>query len=200
MLTMDVSFPHVLDLLARAGATTRVVVVGVRADQLDDRTPCPDFTVRDLLAHLLEAVVSLGAIGSGEPPAGVAPIGSDMGGVVEGYDAAVASTLEIWRAEGAMEREYPAPWGPSSADQLLGFLLIEILVHGWDLAVATAQAPPADVGVAQEAYDWAVRTIDDRARIPGVYGPRVAVSSDASAIDQLAGFLGRSPASASEHR
>jgi uncharacterized protein (TIGR03086 family) len=193
MLAMDATEADARDLFARAAAATRVVVIGVRADQLDDPSPCSEFTVRDLLAHLLEAVVSLGSLGADEAPAGVPPVGSEVGDVVDAYDTAVASTVEIWQAEGAMEREYAAPWGPSSADQLLRFLVIEILVHGWDIARATAQSPPADGNLAGLVYDWAVRNIDDRARIPGVYGPEVPVAGDAAAIDRLAGFLGRSP-------
>ena len=199
MLGMDDVALDTRDLLARAATATRVVVVGVRADQLDGPTPCSDFTVRDLLTHLIEAVVSLGSIGADGATPEIAPIGSDTSAVLEAYDVAVASTLEVWRAEGAMEREYAAPWGPSSADQLLRFLVLEILVHGWDLATATEQVPPADTRVAGAAYDWAVRAIDDRARIRGVYGPEVPVASDAAAIDRLAGFLGRSPRWRSEH-
>jgi uncharacterized protein (TIGR03086 family) len=193
MLAMDASESDARDSFARAAAATRVVVIGVRADQLDDPSPCSKFTVRALLAHLLEAVVSLGSLGADEPPAGVPQVGSDMGDVVNAYDAAVASTVEVWQAEGAMEREYAAPWGPSSADQLLRFLVIEILVHGWDLAKATAQSPPADASLAELFCDWAHANVDDQARIPGVYGPEVPVAEDAAAIDRLAGFLGRRP-------
>jgi len=202
--------PDVRDWLARAAGATRTVVVGVRADQLDDPTPCSEFAVRDLLAHLVEAIVSLGAIGLEESPEadtrvadpsqlGVSP-DDDIASVVEAYDGAVASTIAIWWADGAMKREYAAPWGRSSAEQLLGFLVIEVLVHGWDLAAATGRPPPSDTGLAEIVYEWAVRTIDDRARIPGVYGAEVAVAHDAAAIDRLAGFLGRSPRWAVEDR
>ena len=55
--TLDQTFQHAQQIIA-----------GVRPDQYDDKTPCTEWTVRDLLNHEIGVVAGLGAAAAGTPP------------------------------------------------------------------------------------------------------------------------------------
>ena len=50
-----------LDALEQTFDHAHDVIAGVRADQYDDKTPCAEWTVRDLLDHMIGVVAGLGA-------------------------------------------------------------------------------------------------------------------------------------------
>jgi uncharacterized protein (TIGR03086 family) len=70
----------------------------------------------------------------------------------------------------------------------------EVLVHGWDLAVATGQAYTADPAIAQACLEliegFAVGAPEMRDQI---YGPVVPVPAGAPVFDRLLGQTGRNP-------
>jgi uncharacterized protein (TIGR03086 family) len=84
--------------------------------------------------------------------------------------------------------QLPASWAGRVA-------LTEVLVHGWDLAVATGQPYRPDPVAAQaclaHAHQFAAAAPEARDTI---YGPVVAVPDDAPVFDRLLGLTGRDPA------
>jgi uncharacterized protein (TIGR03086 family) len=91
-----------------------------------------------------------------------------------------------------LDRTYPLPFGRVPGLGLIEIRLIEHLGHGWDLATATGQPTPFPGNLAERGLAVARRQLENRpagARSP--FGAEVEVSPDASAIDRLAGFLGR---------
>ena len=73
--------------------------------------------------------------------------------------------------------------------------LDELVLHGWDLARATGQQFQADPASVQASLGFAVSMSEpeQQAGREGLYGPVVAIPSDASELDQLLGFAGRGP-------
>jgi uncharacterized protein (TIGR03086 family) len=69
--------------------------------------------------------------------------------------------------------------------------LDEVVVHGWDLAVATGQPYAVDDASVEGALRFASSFGDDRP--PGLFGPAVPVPDDAPALDRLLGATGRDP-------
>ena len=73
--------------------------------------------------------------------------------------------------------------------------LNEVLVHGWDLAVAVGAPYATDDAAVQTCLQHALRFA---AAMPearaSIYGPVVPVPDDASAFDRLLGLTGRDPA------
>ena len=59
---------ELIDALEQTFEHAHEVIGNVRADQYDDPTPCPDWTVRDLLSHTIGVVAGLGAAASGTAP------------------------------------------------------------------------------------------------------------------------------------
>src|SRR4051794_28967150 len=55
-----------IELVARATELTANVVAGVKPDQLDSPTPCTEWTVRDLINHMVGASELFASAGEGE--------------------------------------------------------------------------------------------------------------------------------------
>ena len=183
--------------LQQACDATERVVSRVRADQHGLPTPCAQWDVRDLLNHLL-GTFSLGAALLGDTPPTVAMGPGDLPPVdLVGDDAAGAYRLG---AEGllaaaagdSLSRPHTTPLGEMPGAVLGGFTALDIVVHGWDLAVATGQDRALDDSLAEQVLAFARQTITDDTRAPRI-GPEIAVRDGASATDRLVAYLGRQP-------
>ena len=126
------------------------VVAGIRPDQLDAPTPCDDFTVRGVLEHMIGGATAFAAAYRGtdarraRPPATrSATFGAVLGDLV----AAIS-------APGALDQTVPAPFGEVPGDTFARFVVLDGLVHGWDMAVATGQPyePPDELVAAVDAF------------------------------------------------
>jgi uncharacterized protein (TIGR03086 family) len=115
------------------------------------------------------------------PPAPTPPelIGDDP---VADFKAAQAEMVTVYRAPGVIEKT-----GPS-----LGIAFSDQLLHGWDLAKATAQDATMPEGLPEAAFDMIHgRFTDDQRK--GVFKPEVTVPTNASAQDKLLAYVGRDP-------
>lgn len=181
------------------GACARVasVVAGVRDEQLTDPTPCEGTPVAALLDHLVGLTHAF-RLAAEKAPLGAAPHAS-------------ADTLPgDWRdrlprqldALGAAWRD-PAAWegitrvgGMTMPGGAAGVVALnEVLVHGWDLAVATRRpyAPDQDEAATCLAFGAEFAAGAPEAR-DSIYGPAVAVPDDAPPFARLLGATGRDPA------
>jgi uncharacterized protein (TIGR03086 family) len=186
-------------------ATRRLagLVLGVREEQLDAATPCGGISVGQLLDHIDGLSVAFAAAGRKERPAdgGQArePDASRLGGDWrDRLPAGLDALAEAWRPDAAWEGlavvgglELPAPIAGASG-------LDEVLIHGWDLAVATGQHFPADgegmTEAVETAYAWVDSVVTQNPEgLPGLFGPPVAVPTDAPPLDRLLGLTGRDP-------
>ena len=183
--------------LQQTCASTERVVEGVAEDQLDLATPCTEWDVRALLNHLLGTFALGAALLSDTPPAvDVAPgevpatdlVGDDP---LQAYRQAVERLLAAAGGD-ALQRAHSTPLGEMPGAVLGGMTALDILVHGWDLAVATGQDATLDDALAEPALGFARETITDDSRASRI-GPEVPVPADASATDRLVAYLGRRP-------
>ena len=176
-----------MDLLEnfdRASAWTLEKVRGA-GDELDGPTPCVDWTVRDLLNHVLATQRYFVGAARGEDVSPPGPNPPDLLGddPVEDFDRARSETLSVYGEDGVVERTGPA-LGIAFADQLL---------HGWDLARATGQDATMPDGLAEAAYEVVHGRFTDEQR-KGIFGPELPVADDASAQERLLAYVGRDPA------
>lgn len=70
--------------------------------------------------------------------------------------------------------------------------LIEMLLHGWDVALATGQPLNVSQELSAELLGCLTPTLD-QGRDFHVYGPEVVVSADASAFTRALALSGRDP-------
>ena len=177
--------------------TLGALVAGIRSDQLDNPTPCDEFTVRDLLGHFIGNLDRLtDGFSRGEPITDLTPrpemLGDDP---AKTYDAVTAEFDAVIRQPGAMDTvvSLPAPFGDVPAPVIVGFVAFDFMVHSWDLATATGQqyTPPDDL--VAEADAFARQVIAPPMRVPGVFGAEVDPPAGATALERLVAFSGRQP-------
>ena len=179
--------------LAEAVAQTGRVVHGVRADQLDASTPCPEWTVRSLLEHTIGVIDRVTGALTGETAEPVDP-GGDLETFVAGYDRAAAASAAAWSEPGILDREITGPWGPTPAARICRLNLADTVVHGWDIARATGQPTAGfDPELAHSALAFMHEMMKPEYRSGPAFGPEVAVAPDAPVYDRLIGFAGRTP-------
>lgn len=184
------------DLYLRTLDRASAVVGAVPPDRWDVPTPCPNWSARQLLGHLIagqQQVLAM-AVGDGPPP----PVTDRKAlAALAGPDpiAAWRRTCEVGApalASIAPTTEIATPLGHQTVEQLLGIALIEPVVHTWDLAVATGQAAALDAEVV-EALLPGVLALGDQLQATGMYQPALTVPDDAPAPDRLLAALGRDP-------
>jgi len=170
-------------------------VAGVRTEDLGLPTPCRDWDVRALLAHLVAAIWYFKALAAGEPVAELMRSLTDLVGddPFASYDQAARAGLEAWSAPGALDRSYVLPMGERSGSEALRIHQADLLLHGWDLAEATHQ----DSTIAPELAQFALETEHWFVQ-PAMRGPGRAYAAERSAADdsdeaQLLAFTGRGP-------
>ena len=181
--------------LGPAARATATVVAGVRDDQLGSPTPCPAYSVADLLDHLGGLSVAFTAAALKDPtPHEPSADGSRLEpGFRDRIGAALTGLAEAWRGPGAFDGMTQAGPIELPADVAALVALNEVVVHGWDLARATGQAynPGAASVAAALGFARSFEVPADDADAP--FGPAVAVPADAPVLDQLAGATGRRP-------
>jgi len=179
-----------VDRIDRALAVTGAVVRGVAADQWVLSTPCPEWDVRALVNHLVGGLRLFTAALTGMP---AADHDSDWLGMdpVAAWTAAAAADAAAWRHPGALDGTLEISLGPVPG-ALGGVIHVtEIITHGVDLAVATGQEDLLD----EELIDDLLATMRalgvDAFRVPGVFGPEVAMDPGRPVHLRLLAFLGR---------
>jgi len=161
------------------------VVAGIRPDQLEDPTPCDDFTVRGVLEHMIGGAAAFAAAYRGEEPQEPDlddPLG-DFGSVLGDLVAAITTP-------GALDQTVAAPFGEVPGETFARFIVLDGLVHGYDLATATGQpyAPPKDLVAAVD--DFARQSLD-ALRDGNTFAVATEPADDASPIERLAAYTGR---------
>jgi uncharacterized protein (TIGR03086 family) len=185
------------------GPTTTALaalVRGVGEDQLGGPTPCPDYSVADLLDHIGGLSVAFVAAARKEvlPDGGVPSV--DGSRLEDGWRELFAGRLDelaqAWRDPAAYDGVTMAGPVELPADQAALVALNEVTVHAWDLARATGQPYPADPAAVAacrafvEAFEPPPGGAADDG---GLFGPPVAVPADAPDLDRLIGATGRDP-------
>lgn len=184
-----------LDLAPQTTEVARLVA-GVRDDQLPGPTPCADTSVAALLDHLVGLTLAFRLAAekrplSGAPHASAEHLPPDWREVLpRQLDALVTA----WRSPSAWEGTAAAGGVAMPASAMGVVALNEVLVHGWDLAVATGQPYAVDPAGARACLAFAVEFAGGAPEArDGLYGPAVPVPDDAPVFDRLLGHTGRDP-------
>jgi uncharacterized protein (TIGR03086 family) len=175
-----------------------ILLQSVPEDQFGLPTPCPASQVGDLVDHVvgLTKAFTAAARKVGAERTGAAPAKPNAANLEEGWRDRIAGDL----AALADAWEDPAAWdgmtsagGVSLPGSIAGLVVLdELVVHGWDIAVATGR-PYAP---AVEDVEGAIAFVEsfDAPRDGNLFGPVVPVPDSAPPLDRLLGLTGRDPA------
>ncbi|MET8813426.1 TIGR03086 family metal-binding protein [Streptomyces sp. NPDC004549] len=183
------------------GAQTRIVAQ--LADHVADHhltapTPCPDYTVGDLLAHLhnLSLAFRSAALKDFGPRTDTAPttakpvLSADWRTELP---KALDAMADAWRDPSAWTGGTRAG-GVALPGEVAGAVAAdELVIHAWDLARALDLPYTPDPEALSSAHTFlqAAATLPDRPT--GLFGPIVSVPEDASLLDRALGLSGRDP-------
>ena len=186
---MAVPANTLLDQLDRSLAAVGVLTSTIRPEQWALPTPCAEWTVRELVDHLVGMNRVFVALLADEPPPRRRPGAVDED-LALAYRESAAALLGAFSRPGTLDRSYRGPLGVATGAQRLQIRLYDVLAHGWDLARALGQPAQLPEDAAEQALAFARGQIVESAR-PGRFGPAQDVSADAPAIERLVAFLGR---------
>lgn len=185
---MPVPVPDAVVLYERAGAHALDLAERVRPEQLGASTPCAQWSVQDLLDHLVGGTAYLQAAMSGMDPIPVS------GATAADFRGGRAECLRALGEPGALERTCASPLGFEwTVGQATAGTFMDVLVHTWDLAVATGQSTDLDSELVEACIAMFLPDMPEQGRSAGLVGPAVPVAADAPAQHRLLGAMGRQP-------
>ena len=148
-------------------------------------TPCREFTVHELVEHLMGSVRSLGGIAGAQVPEEVQATSA------EDYLAQAAEpALAAWRARG-VEGDVPFGNGDAPAALPAGILSLELFIHAWDLARATDQPFAPAAPLTAFVAGIAGQVIQPDYRGEGTGFAAIATPAHDDAVTALMAFTGR---------
>jgi uncharacterized protein (TIGR03086 family) len=182
----------VLQDVDRSAAVMTGVAGGVRADQWSLPTGCPDWTVREVVNHVVAGCRMVDAAFAGQAPP---DWGADqLGGAdpVAVLGEALAANQAEFGKPGALERVIGTPRGEQPAGMLAQMRVAELIVHAWDVARATGQPTDLDPELSGRILAWWRSALDGVPRDGMPFADERPAPPGATQADALAAYLGRS--------
>ncbi|MFE3148014.1 TIGR03086 family metal-binding protein [Streptomyces sp. NPDC059218] len=170
---------------------------GIDEQQLDGPTPCPDYAVRELLAHLVGLTTAFrdaarkdfGPTTDTAPDASVPVLGDDWR---EALPPLLEELVTAWREPAARQGMTRAGSVDLPGEVALLVALDELVIHGWDLARSTGQKYEGDEASLKASLAM-LTPGDDNPRPESIFGPPVPVPADAPLVDRAIAMSGRRP-------
>jgi uncharacterized protein (TIGR03086 family) len=186
-----------LDLLRAARDDFRERLDAVGPDQWSQPTPCDDWTVRELVCHLVRGNVmsELRLAGTSREDTLAAMAAVDPGeDVVGAFDDSAQRQEKAFAAPDALVRTCHHPVGDIPCSQLLGFRVGDMMLHAWDLARAIG----ADESLRPEVVSAVWESLSPLAPVIGEIGlfgsgPSGSVPEDAPLQVRVLDLSGRRP-------
>ena len=179
---------------ARSLAGNRRFVAGVEASQWDLPSDCEDWTVRELVNHVVAGNYWAGELAAG---ASIDDVGDGLDGDVLGddplaaYDASAAVAASVFRQPGAMDAPCAVSYGPVPGSVYCGHRFLDVLVHGWDIARSTGQDATLDPELVTACWEVIEPQLPEL-QGSGAFGEALPVPDGADAQTRLLALLGRS--------
>jgi uncharacterized protein (TIGR03086 family) len=176
------------------------VVALVKPDDLNRPTPCAEWNLAALLAHMIAQHHGFAAAAAGrgaDPQAWrTRPLGLDPSAT---YAAAAEEVLSAFAADGVAGARFALPEFSTevtfSGRRAIGFHFIDYVVHTWDVARALDVTfdLPDDLWLASLPIAEAVPDGPGRQQPGAAFAPRLPEPPGATPMDRVLALLGRSP-------
>jgi len=192
-MTSAIGETDVRSLYRRAQDRFGERVHGVRDDRWTAATPCTDWDVRALVNHVLGEIRWAVPLFAG---ATIAEVGDRFDGDLLGndpvgrWDEAALEALAAVDDEGSMDRTVHLSFGDFPGGGYAMQLFADLLVHGWDLSVATGQDTRLDPELVDACAAWFADWAQGY-REAGAVAARPAVGPEAGPQERLLAEFGR---------
>jgi len=182
-------------MAAAAAEAARIVSGAAKTATLDQSTPCSDWDLRTLLNHTI-----LWTSYSAERRAHGESVAEDLmskdftaePGYAEAYQAQIDRAVQAWSDPAAWAGDRSVMGGAMPAADIAAMLIMEMVLHGWDVAQATGQDYHCDDELAAGVLTT-VQAQGDMFRQYQGFAAVVPAPDDASAFDRALSLSGRDP-------
>jgi uncharacterized protein (TIGR03086 family) len=170
-------------------------VHAVRDDQWADPTPCTEWDVRAVVNHLVVEHLWVPPLLAGQT---VAEVGDRFDGdqlgadPVAAWDAAAADSTAAFAADGALDRTVHLSYGERPARDYCREMVLDLAVHGWDLARAIGADERIDPDLVTTAYEH-LAPVASLWQGAGIFAAPIPVPDDADPQTRLLALTGRQP-------
>ena len=191
-----------MDIVDLGPAAQRLadLVARVTDDELGNPTPCPAYTVGDLVEHVGGLALAFTAAANKErskyneepQPGSAERLGDDWRTRIP---RDLANLAQAWRDPEAWTGMTRIAGGDSPAEVVGLVAADELVVHGWDVARATGQPYDPEPAVLDAARSFlAMFASPDAPAGPEVaFGPSRPTPDDAPPLDRVVALAGRDP-------
>lgn len=185
-----------MDLLTAHGRAMGQFDAAVRRitdDDWDRPTPCTEWSVRDLLDHLVTEQLWVPPLLSGRT---IDEVGDRLDGDQLGEDpvgrwtGSARTARDAWLEPGVPERTVHLSYGDESARDYGWQQTVDLAVHAWDLA--TGLGVPSSID--DELANALITEFEEKLRLwdgTGLFAARRPVPADAGPHARLLGLVGR---------
>ncbi|MFI8003086.1 TIGR03086 family metal-binding protein [Streptomyces sp. NPDC086010] len=181
-------------ILKEADDAIRAAVAGVPADGWHLRTPCDAWDVTQVLQHTIgdqAAYTSKITGGAGPSYDPFDPSGTLDGDPSAPLEAALAGSADAFGSVDPSDTAVPVPIPPFElpAELAVHAAALDLVIHAWDIAVATGGPSPLTPSLAR-----ALRPVADALAEPlrgFAFGPAIEPAPGADAAASLLNHLGR---------
>jgi uncharacterized protein (TIGR03086 family) len=155
-------------------------VAAVKKDQWGDPTPCAQWSVRDLVNHVVGEELWSAPLLRGKT---IEDVGSQFDGDVLGGDPLQRARMTADEAAAVVDEIVPGgghvqlSYGEEDMGEYVRQLCADHLIHGWDLAAATGGDASMDPELVAEVGKWFAGR-ESLYRTSGVIGPRLSGAGD----------------------
>lgn len=168
-------------------------VKAIGSDQWGNATPCTEWSVRDLVNHIVNEDRWTVPLMQG---ATIEEVGDRFDGDLLGddpqgaWEMAKKEASNAVQSEGAMDRTVNVSWGQISSAEYISQLFNDHVIHAWDLARGIGADDTLDPELVEALYEAAKPRAAEFAGY-GVFGTPVEVPADADTQTKLLGIFGR---------
>ncbi|MEU5404151.1 TIGR03086 family metal-binding protein [Streptomyces sp. NPDC005963] len=182
-------------LYERAADQFATLLETVTPLRLGDPTPCSEFDVRALLLHSVNGLHLMAHIGeNGDWKSAPPPVSAIADDAWRGaYEDAHRRFGKAWSDDAKLGSTVSSPWAEETVGAaMIGFALLETVVHGWDLSEALGRPAQLDPTLAEAVIPIAHDALPADRRGGAVpFGAVREAPAGADAYDRLAAWLGR---------
>jgi uncharacterized protein (TIGR03086 family) len=185
--------PQLGILAAHRGAldATGTLIAGVADDQWNLPTPCAEWSVRELVNHIVSGNLLAAELAAGRT---IDEVGDRLDGDVLGDDPSAAYrrsaelAAQAFEAPGALDAPAAVSYGPVPGSVYAGHRFIDVLIHGWDVATATGQDATLDPPLVERCWDELEPQLG-MLQASGMFG--IPSTDGENPTERLLGALGR---------
>lgn len=174
-------------ILPRLNAT----VDRIQTMQMNDPTPCSQFTVHDVLNHIMVLGGSFAHLFRGEDVPEPKPHGVYGWVPAAEFRAVIDDLFGAIQSPGAMDRMITTPMGEMPGETFARLVAFDGLVHCWDLASSTGQTVEIPADVIEAVDQFARGALSLEMRDGDTFKCATTAPEGSSQLEQLVAFTGR---------